>query len=317
MNYYIPLAFGGYGIISYYFLRNPQLIHQKKLCRPVKLIAHRGGAAEGLENTLQAYRRAVENGSDMLELDVHLSKDGKAVVAHDNYLQRLTGHPIKITQTTYQSLPPLKPKVSIDFEPGAYYDASSLLQEERSFTTLEDVLKQFAEVQVNIDIKEEDPLLIAEVNRIICKQKAQGRCVWGSFSDVTTQQCYRMNPEVGLFFSAPRLLILLILFYSGVLPFVRLKETHLEIPMLSIFLSDKFSSELSNVSFGKIPNPILRICDFLMLRPSLIEHLSNRGIPTYIWVLNNVVDYKRAFDLGAAGVMTDFPSKLKHYLKKQ
>ena len=42
------------------------------------------------------------------------------------------------------------------------------------FTTLEDVLKEFKDVQVNIDIKQNNPILIAEVNKIICEQNAQG-----------------------------------------------------------------------------------------------------------------------------------------------
>ena len=52
----------------------------------------------------------------------------------------------------------------------------------------------------------------------------------------------RKNPEVGLFFSAPRLLLLMVLFYTGLLPFISLRETHLEIPMLSLFLSPKYAS---------------------------------------------------------------------------
>jgi glycerophosphoryl diester phosphodiesterase len=49
----------------------------------VAVIAHRGGAAEGYENTIEAFRRAVGRGAGMLELDVHLSKDQRVVVAHD------------------------------------------------------------------------------------------------------------------------------------------------------------------------------------------------------------------------------------------
>ena len=51
----------------------------------------------------------------------------------------------------------------------------------------------------------------------------------------------RENPRIGLFFSAPRMLKLLILFYTGLLPFVPLRETHFEIPMLSIFLKNNFA----------------------------------------------------------------------------
>ena len=36
----------------------------------------------------------------------------------------------------------------------------------------------------------------------------------------------------------------------------------------------------------------------------------------YIWVLNDDEDFQRAFDLGATGVMTDFPTKLKDFIER-
>lgn len=54
------------------------------------LYAHRGASAEAPENTLAAFRRAVEVGADGIELDVHLSADGIPVVIHDETLERTT-----------------------------------------------------------------------------------------------------------------------------------------------------------------------------------------------------------------------------------
>lgn len=50
-------------------------------------IAHRGGAGLWPENTMAAFRRAMEAGADGIELDVHLTKDGKLVVHHDESLK--------------------------------------------------------------------------------------------------------------------------------------------------------------------------------------------------------------------------------------
>lgn len=36
----------------------------------------------------------------------------------------------------------------------------------------------------------------------------------------------------------------------------------------------------------------------------------------YVWVLNDEEDFKRAFDLGATGIMTDYPTKLKEFIEK-
>ena len=55
---------------------------------PFLKIAHRGYSAEYPENTILAFEKAVAAGADMIELDVHLSRDGKLVVIHDDWIDR-------------------------------------------------------------------------------------------------------------------------------------------------------------------------------------------------------------------------------------
>ena len=57
--------------------------------RPL-VFAHRGGRAMGPENTLVAFDRGAGSGADGMELDVHLSRDGRVVVCHDPTLDRTT-----------------------------------------------------------------------------------------------------------------------------------------------------------------------------------------------------------------------------------
>ncbi len=54
------------------------------------LIAHRGFSATAPENTLAAVEEAIRFGADIIEIDVHLSKDGIPVVIHDETLERTT-----------------------------------------------------------------------------------------------------------------------------------------------------------------------------------------------------------------------------------
>jgi glycerophosphoryl diester phosphodiesterase len=56
----------------------------------VQVIAHRGASGTCPENTLPAFRRAVEVGAHMVELDVQLTADGHPVVIHDTTLRRTT-----------------------------------------------------------------------------------------------------------------------------------------------------------------------------------------------------------------------------------
>lgn len=53
----------------------------------------------------------------------------------------------------------------------------------------------------------------------------------------------------------------------------------------------------------------------LLISPILFKHLDKRGIQTYLWVLNEDSEFNLAFNkLKVAGVMTDYPTRLKNYL---
>jgi glycerophosphoryl diester phosphodiesterase len=57
----------------------------------VEIIAHRGASNDAPENTLAAFRLAFEQKADAIELDVHLSRDGRIVVVHDFTTFRIGG----------------------------------------------------------------------------------------------------------------------------------------------------------------------------------------------------------------------------------
>jgi glycerophosphoryl diester phosphodiesterase len=56
-------------------------------------VAHRGASAQYPENTLLAFRKAIEQGVDVLEIDIHCTADNELIVMHDSTLERTTnGH---------------------------------------------------------------------------------------------------------------------------------------------------------------------------------------------------------------------------------
>jgi glycerophosphoryl diester phosphodiesterase len=68
------------------------------------VVAHRGAAAVAPENTMEAYRLAVEMGADVIELDVHLTADGELALVHDETLERTTNLTGPIASMTLEEL---------------------------------------------------------------------------------------------------------------------------------------------------------------------------------------------------------------------
>jgi len=64
---------------------------------PVLVVGHRGFSGVAPENTVASFKKAMEIGVDMIELDVHLSKDGQVVVIHDDTLNRTTNGKGKVS----------------------------------------------------------------------------------------------------------------------------------------------------------------------------------------------------------------------------
>lgn len=314
--FWFGLAAAGYTLTSICVLKWPHLIHSsdpRKMRRPrYKHISHRGGAGEGPENTLLTFRRAIALGTDMLEIDCHLTRDQIPVVIHDANLKRLTGVDAFVRDVKFEDLPPLLPQLPLDFVPGQAYQVPSGM-ECAQFMALEDVFRHFPGMGVNIDIKVHDEKLVQAVSEIVERYQALDTTVWGSFRQNTTDLCHATNPNIGLFASFPRVLKILVLFYLGLLPFVPLKETHFEIPMPRIYAT----SVIRDPNQGVIRSILARVANFLLMSPILFKHLEKRGIQTYIWVLNNEDEFERAYHCGATGIMTDYPSKLKLFQLSQ
>ena len=66
----------------------------------IEVAAHRGNVAEYPENTMLAYKSAYEIGADMIELDLHMTKDGEIVLIHDGDLARTADVSGRISELT-------------------------------------------------------------------------------------------------------------------------------------------------------------------------------------------------------------------------
>ena len=99
--------------------------------------AHRGGASDAPENTMQAFEYAIDLGYRYLETDVQVTSDGVLVAFHDNDLQRTCGRPGKISELPWSEV------------------SKALVDGKAPIPLLEELLGAWPDARINIDCKSE------------------------------------------------------------------------------------------------------------------------------------------------------------------
>ncbi|WTI99303.1 glycerophosphodiester phosphodiesterase [Streptomyces sp. NBC_00723] len=134
--------------------------------------AHRGGAADGLENTTAQFRRAVEAGYRYIETDVHATRDGKLVAFHDATLDRMTDGAGRIADLLWSDV------------------RHARVAGKEPVPLFEELLETFPEVRWNVDLKAE-PALHPLLN-LIARTGAWDRVCVGSFSEARVVRAQRL-----------------------------------------------------------------------------------------------------------------------------
>ena len=162
----------------------------KKIIYPA-IFAHRGGSANAPENTLAAFREALSQQVDGIELDVHLSADSEVIVIHDSELDRTTDGSGSVYK---KELPEIK-----------RLDAGSWFGEEFvgvQVPTLNEVFDLVGD-QCLINVELKGPGLIhsklpAKVAEIVRKFNFEERVIFSSFNPWQLRQIGTLLPKAKL-----------------------------------------------------------------------------------------------------------------------
>ena len=160
--------------------------------RPI-IIAHRGASAVAPENTLAAFRQAIDDGADAIEFDVRLTKDGEVVVIHDSRLQRTTDGSGCVRKSTWKEIRNLNA--------GSWFHRRFAKEK---IPALEDVLALVnGRIGVNIEIKADrhDPGKLEIVDRccnIIRQYRTQHALLLSSFDYPFLKQARNIFPTISI-----------------------------------------------------------------------------------------------------------------------
>ncbi|WP_415948458.1 glycerophosphodiester phosphodiesterase [Streptomyces sp. KLOTTS4A1] len=134
--------------------------------------AHRGGAADGLENTEAAFRSAVDSGYRYLETDVHATADGRLVAFHDATLDRVTDTRGAIADLRWSEV------------------RTARVAGHQPVPLFEDLLEAFPEARWNVDVKAEPAL--RPLLDLIRRTGTWDRICVGSFSEARVARAQRL-----------------------------------------------------------------------------------------------------------------------------
>ena len=154
------------------------------------VIAHRGFKAKAPENTMVAFRKALALEIDAIELDVHLSKDKRVVVIHDETLQRTTNGNGLVKDFTYNELKKL--------DAGSWFSAEFKGEKIPVLEEVFDLLKDSKKI-LNIELKN-SIIEYEDIERMvidmISKYGFQERIIISSFNHYSLRKVKAIKPEI-------------------------------------------------------------------------------------------------------------------------
>jgi glycerophosphoryl diester phosphodiesterase len=155
--------------------------------QPVAVIAHRGASLAAPQNTLTAFRLAIEQGADFIELDVQESADGEVLVVHDSDLMNVAGLPMEIWNTPAATLR----SVDIGSHAGPQFAG------ERVPTLAEALALCRGKVRVVVELKSygHNRQLEEKVTAIVEAAGMENECIFMSMDHTTAWKMKHLRPE--------------------------------------------------------------------------------------------------------------------------
>lgn len=245
-------------------------------------VAHRGGSLVWPENTMLAFRGAVDMGYEYIETDVHTTRDGVIVTIHDETLERTTDGTGPVSAHTLAELKRFDAGYRFSTDGGKTYPYRG---QDVSIPTLAEVVEAFPDLRLTVEIKQTEPPLVDALVDFIDEHRLHDRVLVASFHDGAmaafrersggTVATSAGESEVRRFWLASRL---------GLTRLVRAPYDAIDVP----------------VRHGR-----LTLVDGRFLRAA-----HRRGLQVHVWTIDEPDEMRRLLALGVDGLMSDRPDLL-------
>lgn len=300
----------------------------------IQVVAHRGSSETVPEHTLAAYLRAIDDGADALECDVRLTRDGHLVCVHDRRLERTSDGAGRVSTHTLRDLerldfgagPGYRERVPrgagrrpargeapsrAGSRPGGPGALAPSGDREVPGQEIPDLAEPDASGARRILTLERLVEALVDANRpvkLLIETKHPTR--YGNLVELRLLDLLR---RYGLDRPAPDAALQVAVMSFSALALRRLHRMAPDIPavLLLEFLPPGVLAG-ARLPFGATAvGPGIRV---LRSRPSLVPRLRERGVPVYVWTVNEPADMDLVLELGVDGIITDRPSVVLHRL---
>jgi glycerophosphoryl diester phosphodiesterase len=239
-------------------------------------MAHRGFSRDGLENSMAAFRAAVELGYRYVETDVHTTADGVVLVFHDETLDRVTDGRGRVAGLTAAEV------------------AGARIGGREPVPTFDDLVSGLPGVRLNVDVKDWNS--VRSLAAAIERHGAHDRVLVTSFSDRRRRAVLRLlsRPVAS---SAGVVSVALFTVLGRLLPgpvFTR---------VLGRVLQDVHALQVP-VRYGALE----------VVTPGFVRRAHALGLVVHVWTVNDPAEMRRLLQLGVDGIVTDRADLLRDVL---
>ncbi|GAB4346604.1 MAG: glycerophosphodiester phosphodiesterase [Candidatus Abyssubacteria bacterium] len=252
-----------------------------------RVFAHRGASGDAPENTLVAFEMAVEAGADILEMDVHATRDGHIVVLHDEDLARTTNGAGVVSSVTLEELRRLD--AGYRFSPEGT-ERFPYRGKNVTIPTLQEVAERFPKVPFNIEIKQIEPPIERRVFDVLKKTGHAEITLLAAEKDSFIQRIRALESGLPTNFASSEVLEFLQRVY-------RRDWSAYEPPGQALQIPETYEG-------------------MKVLTKEMLEAAHEFGVEVHVWTVKEEADMRRLLDMGVDGIMTDYPDRLAGTLRK-